>query len=381
MPKKIAFISHYTDLYGANRSLLNLIDGVVGHGVVPLVFCPREGELSATLREKGVETKILPYNNWVGGKWTRSRALKGIGRMIDSLQSARSLSRECMQCECDLIYTNSSVTGVGALAAMYSGLPHVWHLREFTTQDYERTFDLGDFLTRRIIAQSRIVVCVSEAVRRHYFGEAPRKNVHVVYNGVSWERDFDQRVRIKDSDTKLNEVVFALVGIFNPNKGNDIAIKAIGLLRSKGIRAKLLLAGYGDEKFMARCRSLCVQLNVADQVEFLGYVPDPFQVYQRVDAVLMCSRHEAMGRVTVESMSAMRPIIASAGGASHELVRDGVDGFLYHGDEHSLAACMEKLINLPDRGLAMGQAGWHKAREKFSVEAYSNQVLTLLKKI
>ena len=42
---RIAFITHYTELYGANLSLLNLIDGLSRHGIAPHVVCPEDGDL------------------------------------------------------------------------------------------------------------------------------------------------------------------------------------------------------------------------------------------------------------------------------------------------------------------------------------------------
>lgn len=53
-PIRVAFIAHYATLYGANRSLLNLIDGLAAHSVVAHVVVPEEGALTRALDRKSV---------------------------------------------------------------------------------------------------------------------------------------------------------------------------------------------------------------------------------------------------------------------------------------------------------------------------------------
>src|SRR4051794_29428197 len=46
---RITFLPHYTDLYGANLSLLNPIDGLRRYGHPPAVICPDRGDLPDAL--------------------------------------------------------------------------------------------------------------------------------------------------------------------------------------------------------------------------------------------------------------------------------------------------------------------------------------------
>jgi hypothetical protein len=43
---RVAFLTHYAELYGANLSLLNLIEGLGRHGVSAHVISPEQGDLS-----------------------------------------------------------------------------------------------------------------------------------------------------------------------------------------------------------------------------------------------------------------------------------------------------------------------------------------------
>ena len=62
---RILFISHYDNLYGANRALLSLILGLKSSGKhEPLLVIPAEGEMTAQLSEAGVECFICGITQW-----------------------------------------------------------------------------------------------------------------------------------------------------------------------------------------------------------------------------------------------------------------------------------------------------------------------------
>lgn len=113
-------------------------------------------------------------------------------------------------------------------------------------------------------------------------------------------------------------------------------------------------------------------------VEFPGFVSDPFEVYRAADAVLVCSRSEAMGRVTVEAMFAGRPVLGYRGGATPELIVDGETGFLYDGGAEELAERMDRLVRRPGLARRLGRRGWERAYPEFTVEAYADRIHRVL---
>lgn len=62
---KVAFITHYTSLYGANRSLLNLIDGLSKYDdVIPYLISPSKGEVTKALEPRNIPIAIFPIKQW-----------------------------------------------------------------------------------------------------------------------------------------------------------------------------------------------------------------------------------------------------------------------------------------------------------------------------
>ena len=92
----------------------------------------------------------------------------------------------------------------------------------------------------------------------------------------------------------------------------------------------------------------------------------------------MCSQNEAMGRVTVEAMSACRPVIGYDSGGTSELIDPEQTGLLYRGDFNTLAACMTRYIEAPELAQQQGEAGWRVCRERHSTETYAAQIRAVL---
>jgi glycosyltransferase involved in cell wall biosynthesis len=282
------------------------------------------------------------------------------------------------------VYSNSSVFAVGALAAAELGLPHVWHLREFGRRDYDLLPDAGASLARLAFGTADAAIYVSHALRRALAGRKPPPNSHVVYNGVAAAAQFDERRRAAESlRGRGRPFTFVLVGRFRESKGQAVAIRAFAELARTRPDARLLLVGgaggTGDQGYLDHCRALAGELGVAGRAEFWGYVPDPERAFLAADCALMCSRSEAMGRVTAEAMSACRPVIGFDAGGTSELIAHGVTGQLYRGGAPELAACMARYAADPALARSHGEAGWAAARQRHTTEVYAASVHQVLR--
>ncbi|QDU22394.1 glycosyltransferase family 4 protein [Urbifossiella limnaea] len=374
---RVAFLTHYTELYGANLSMLNLLDGLVRAGVRPHVVCPEGGDLLGVLAERAVPAAVVPFEWWVSPART---VLGAATRIVRNLRRVRAIARQVRTWGCGLVYSNSSVFAAGALAAAELELPHLWHLREFGRRDYDLKPDLGVRLSRLGFRTADATIFVSHALRRAFLGRVTPANSHVIYNGVAREEQFDERRRAAEAVRGRSQpFTFVLVGRFRESKGQDVAIRAVA--RVPGTR--LLLVGgsgqTGDQAYYEQCRTLVAELGVADRVEFWGYIPDPERAFLAADVALMCSRSEAMGRVTAEAMSACRPVIGYDAGGTSELIDAGRTGALYRGGADELAECMARYAAAPELAWQHGEAGWNVARRRHSTESYVAQVMDVIR--
>ena len=386
---KVCFISHYSSLYGANRSLLNLIDGLYYYGVECYVLVPSKGDLIPELDKRNIDYRVIPFRSWihsasqVKSKPPRFFLEKRLKKHINKIRRARDnlfviprIVSQIRSWNIDIVYTNSIVTPVGFFAALFLRLPHIWHVREFVDLDYQLRFDWSKSLAKMLLYSSTSQIFISKSILRH-FQPTKRQTGQVIYNGVAFAADFDRRKKEAQQSPVSAYFTFSLVGVVNPNKGQHVAVEAIGYLKSDlKTAAYLILVGGGDTESL---KTRAQQLGISENVAFWGYVDDPQKAYRASQVVLMCSQNEGMGRVTVEAMSACKPVIGYDSSGTAELIKHQETGLLYSGGHRGLALAMKKCIDNPEWTNMLGQNAWCYARQKFTVELYTESVYQVLK--
>ena len=141
-----------------------------------------------------------------------------------------------------------------------------------------------------------------------------------------------------DSDSRL----ILCTGELNTNKDQTTIISAMPMILSKVPKAKLLIAGNGpmDEQLKMKA----AELNIEDQVAFLGYRSDLEKFATIADMVVSCSYREGLPLNIVEAMLCGKPVVASINRGHKELIRPGENGYLVK--PGSVGEFAEKVITI-----------------------------------
>ncbi len=94
----------------------------------------------------------------------------------------------------------------------------------------------------------------------------------------------------------------------------------------------------------------------------------------------MCSDHEGLSRVAIEAMSAALPVIGKNSGGTPEIIVHEETGLLYETDEELLSG-MRRMVENPEWARQMGLAGWVRAKEKFNIETYAENVYRVIQSV
>ncbi len=333
----IVFFTHYVGFYGANRSLLNLVDGLRSRGHSIYVIAPCEGPVTEYLCSCKYEVLVCPfeYCHKLAPGRSEDESILRITRQFRAIEVIRN---KIADWNIDLIYSNSSVIDIGLMVSRLMNKPHIWHIREYGDLDYNLVPDLKNHSFRRLLHKADNLVFISKTLNRHFYEGEPFAHAKIIYNGVVPKETAYEYIRRKKQRPANEMVTFAFVGFMHPTKGQDVALAALRFIVDKGFKAKIIFAGGGP--LLGYFKSLIVELKLQDYTEVLGMVNDPFSVFIRSDVALMCSKNEAMGRVTVEAMACAIPVIGNNSGATPELIVDGTTGFLYDGTVANLAEKM-----------------------------------------
>ena len=227
----------------------------------------------------------------------------------------------------------------------------------------------GSGLARKRYQTAQRIVAISHFVEKSVLesGQPPEKVV-VVYEGVEVPPSPTAEARLQarqrwgvTGDQKL----LGCIGYLLPEKGQEIAIRALSKIHAKTAAARLLLAGDGP------CRpaleALVQQLGMQDKVIFAGFVEDVSQVYVALDAFVFPSLAEPLGTSLLAAMAWGLPVVAVASGGVPEYVRDGDNGLLAaqpHPDLFSTG--IVRLLSNESLRIGLGQKARRTIEERFS---------------
>ena len=211
-------------------------------------------------------------------------------------------------------------------AAVYgaiTGVPFVIH--SDGTAYSERSFGRARRAARRLLLP-RAAACVGNsapAVERFIELGAPPERVFSAPHATDiapFQAAAAQRVRRSGPLTVL------YVGRLIPRKGVDRLLRAAAAAAAAG-PLRLVLVGSGPEE--AALRRLSQELLL--EVEFRGFVDQPGlpEVYAEADVFAFPTLDDPFGIVVLEAAASGLPLVASPfAGATSDIVRDGVNGFV-----------------------------------------------------
>lgn len=387
---RVAYLTHYVELYGANLSLLDLLEELRAQGVRPLVILPAPGPFEARLRALNIAVEIVPFEPWMSvphasgrwyhrwvQRWQQWRAARF--RAARNAKAARTIGALLKAHGIDLLHANSVVVGVVPALLRSISVPVVWHVRELPGAHYGLVPDVGRTGYQQALNGAAAIIAISPAVERDLVAAGVRPaRIHTIADAVFPSIRLVQQRAKGAAPPDGSKFTFAQVGLVHPRKGQWEALDALSILRAKGVQARLIIAGDGRVEELSEAVK---QRGLQEQVELLGYVQDVDAVFARSHAALTCSRHEALGRTTIEAMLNARPVIGHRSGATPDLITDGMTGLLYDRGAEELARCMERLITDPEQTAAMGVAALGALSDAFTRERSAAAVLTLYRSL
>ncbi len=381
---RICFVAHSAAKGGAERSLLETIKALREKGHKCYVILPRKGPLIAELEAIGVNSYVIPYRWMVIGRGKPlKRALKKILLFILNTIMLVPVAITIKRHKCDIVYTNTITIFVGAITAKFLKLPHIWHLREFGEEDHGLKFILGERLSYAIMKKCTSAFIANSKAVAHKYKNHVNKDIYVIYNPVCIE-DTQQKIEGIGFDEKRNKrnLNCTIVGTLSEGKRQDEAIRAIGEVVKKGITVNLYIVGDGPVVYKDYLNHLITELGLKNFITFTGRVENIGLIMREIDILLMCSRNEAFGRVTIEAMRYGKPVIGSRSGGTTELIRDGFNGFLYEpGDYKSLANLITLFYHNPNLLKKMGENGKLWVEKNFTIEKFGNQLTDVLNSV
>ncbi|MGM0806053.1 MAG: N-acetyl-alpha-D-glucosaminyl L-malate synthase BshA [Bacillota bacterium] len=172
-----------------------------------------------------------------------------------------------------------------------------------------------------------------------------------------------------------NEKVIVHISNFRKVKRLEDVIKSFALIR-KELTSKLLLIGNGPE--LTTACELVRELDIEDDVLFLGKQENVGELFSICDLKLLLSEKESFGLVLLEAMACGVPVIGTNIGGIPEVIVDGETGYMVElGCPESVAEKAIALLKDEEKLMAFRENSVRHVKENF----LSNKIVSIYEDI
>jgi N-acetyl-alpha-D-glucosaminyl L-malate synthase BshA len=237
-------------------------------------------------------------------------------------------------------------------------------------------------VTKFSIAQSDAVTAISQFLADETKRIFDYDEVQVIPNFINAESySRVENTGLRKTLAPRDERLLMHVSNFRPVKRITDCIRAFAKMREHcDVCARLVMCGDGPER--AEAERLARELGVANDVLFVGSVPNIRDYLSVADAFLLPSESESFGLAALEAMACEVPVIASRVGGLPEVVTHGETGFLVEvGDTEMMAQCVTELFSDTEKRRAMGARARQQAVARFNTDRVIPQYIALYERV
>lgn len=355
MSQNIMYVVLSLDTGGAERIVYNLVTGINKDLFTPIVCClDYLGHLGEKLKEKGIN--IFAMNRKKG---------------IDFHLIAR-LTKLMRKYKVSIMHAHSySPYFYGATSAILTKVPTIIfteHGRFFPDRKRFKRIIYNQFLS----LFTTQFVAVSEEIKRSLvtYEGIREKKIAIILNGVDLDKfniDIPLEKKKKEFNLKSTDKILGLVARLEIRKDIPTLLKAMTNVLKVFPETKLLIVGDGN--LQTNLEDLSKELEIYKNVVFCGRREDIPEIMKIIDIYVLSSISEGTSVSLLEAMAAKKPVVATNVGGNPKVIQDGISGILVPPQNPEILA--EKIISLlgnPEKCMKMGEEGYKRVKEKFSLQ-------------
>src|SRR5688572_407489 len=335
---------------GATQVAIALVNAAALHGdrVQPLLVLRRKRRADpkriAELEQAGVPLAVVPGWSHAATIW--------------------SLAKVCRQFRPDVLVAHGFSEHLwGRYAGLLARVRHLVHVEHNTRERYT-AWRLAQ--TRWLARRSARIVGCSEGVRLRLLEMGmPIERTIAIPNGIRLEPFADADAH--PFTQRIPGIV--MVARFSKQKDHATLLRAVALLRERGLHPPLLFAGGGKDMHRKPLERLATELGLATQAQFLGVHRNVPGLLMQHQLAVLSTHYEGMPLALIEGMAAGCAVVGSDVPGVREVISDGVDGRLVaESDPVALADALEALLCDPDRAARLAAAARSAALARHSRE-------------
>lgn len=340
MKTKILYLLPYFGIAGTESHILELSKYLRAYYQI-LVVAPY-GKGFALLQENSI-----PYREIIPLTFTNIGEYKG--KLKDIIEEFKP----------DIIHIHGAHELVYISKKIASNVPTV-----FTCHGYATSFPFLDYRISAYINKrwGERVITVSNYDRENLIKAGlPKEKITLIHNGIP------ETLEKRELPIKIEGFIIGTVARLTRSKGINYLLEAFSYLYDRYKDLNLVIIGDGEER--ENLERLARKLNIKDRTFFLGVLPNARFYFRNFHIFVLPSLFEFLSVAILEAISQSIPVIATNIGGTPEIIEDGKTGLLVPSrDSLALAQAIEKLINNQELRISLGEWGYRRYKEEFTLE-------------
>ncbi len=199
------------------------------------------------------------------------------------------------------------------------------------------------------------IFAVSDEVKEHFLAVYPEyaSKMDIFHNLVDQEMIRRRASESGGFQDAYDGMRLLTVGRLAYQKGYDIAIDAMKLLKASGCRARWYVLGEGDLRSVLEKKISAVGLE--EDFILLGARENPFPYYAQADLYIHATRFEGKSIAIQEAQTLGCAVIASDCNGNREQIKNGEDGILCKLEPQAVADSIASLLKDEEKRKKLGR--------------------------
>lgn len=314
---KIFIVSHGAERAGAELSLVEIVRMLATRGHQCIVSLPSEGPIGPLMVELvgSDNVRYLKTRRWMG---KRSAGLVGAVRLVQTLIDTLRFLSQIYRAGPDVLLVNTGVIPSPLLASKILNIPSMTMVRE----SIRTNGSLRSVLPKPWVCWLLSKLSTSVVVNSEYISVEYGYPCEVVYPSISVALSRNApRSNVHYSNTDPLKII--MVGTISEEKGQLDLLRACESIISSSDAIDVRFYGHGSEVEESELLREIEVRGLSGFVRFMGSTSDVSTVYRSADISVVCSRNEAFGKVTAESILAGLPVVGYGCGGTAEILAHG----------------------------------------------------------
>jgi glycosyltransferase involved in cell wall biosynthesis len=251
-----------------------------------------------------------------------------------------------------------------------------------------RKYILPPKLWLTLLGQASAIVTMTDEIVVEARTHQLDRITHKISNGVDldvFNSQYSMRNKLQRTyNISPESKIILFAGRLVQRKRIDVLLDAFHLLRQTYPHVHLLLAGSGNLQSDSVEEELHVQvkqLELQDNITFLGLIDDIPAYLQAVDIFAFPSAREGMPNVILEAMASRLPIVACKIGGVLDVVDDESAYLVPVGDVIAFADAMKQIISHPKDSQTKTNKARERAEQEFSISAVARRYEALYRRL